>query len=124
MVDGVIPVNEYGNVEVWDGQTQFVPRGAAFVEDPRAAKAARSLDLPFAPAVTGFEFRAGFTVPRIGGVVVLRAHEQVVLDAAYFLEAVREEDHYRRREKEIYSRWKRLVSAVQTRQRLKDKYGH
>lgn len=124
MVDGVIPLNEYGNVEVWDGLAQFVPRGAAFIEDPRATKAAKSLSLPFAPAVTGFEFRGGFTVPRIGGVVVLDAHEQLVLDAAYFLEAVREEDLYHRREKEICARWKRLVCAVQMRQRLKDKYGH
>jgi hypothetical protein len=117
-------MNEYGNLEVWDGGEQFVPRGAIFIDNPCAIRAAKNLGLPHVPAVTGFENKGQHTVPRIGGVVVLREHEQLVLDATYFLEAVREENHYSKKDVAVYSRWKRLVNAVLSRQRLRDRYGH
>jgi hypothetical protein len=117
-------MNEYGNLEIWDGGAQFVPLGAVFVADPSAIRAAKNLGLPHVPAVTGFENKGQFTIPLIGGVVVLREHEQLVLDATYFLDAVREESEYTKREALVCSRWRRLVVAALSRQGLRDRYGH
>jgi hypothetical protein len=124
VVDGILPVNKFGNIEVWEGNQAFVPKGAAFVDDPAAIKAAQNLGLPCAPAVVGFERRGLHTVPIIGGVVVLRQHVGVVKDASYFVSAVKEENSYHKRDKEITARWERLAFGMLSRERLREKYGH
>ena len=124
IVDNTIPVNAHGNMEVWEGRPAFVPLGAVYIPNPAAIKTARSLELPCAPAVTGFERRGLHTVPIIGGVVVLRQHAAIVQDASFFVEAVREENVYIKRDKEITSKWERLAFGVLSRQKLREKYGH
>ncbi len=124
VLHGVIPMNEYGNLEVWDGAPAFVPKGAAFVDHPKALKAAKNLGIQCVPAVVGFESRGVHMVPRVGGVVVLRDCEQLVLDAALCLEAHQEEGYYQKREKLIYGRWRKLIASALSRQGLLEKYGH
>lgn len=50
VVEGVLPVNKYGNIEVWDGDERFVPRGAALLRESFAGQCARQLGIPHAPA--------------------------------------------------------------------------
>lgn len=116
-------MNKYGNMEVWEGNKAFVPRGAVFIPNPSALKTAASLGLPCVPAVTGFERRGMHTVPIIGGVVILNHHADIVTDASYFVDAVKEETRYAKRDAEITSRWERLLRGVLTRQRVRDTYG-
>lgn len=120
----MIPVNAHGNIEVWEGNKAFVPAGAKFLESPGVLKTALSLGLPCVPAVTGFERRGLHTVPIIGGVVVLRQHAEILQDASYFVDAVREEGQLRKWDKEITGRWARLTFAVLSRERLRKQYGH
>lgn len=124
VVDGVLPVNKHGNIEVWGGNTRYVPNGAVFVEHSIATKAATSLGVPFAPALVGFEQRGPVTVPKIGGIVVLRAHEQLLRDAIFEMAAFKEEQLYNKKEQEILEKWKRLTRRVLTRNRLRVEYGH
>jgi hypothetical protein len=53
--NGIIPVNQHGNVEVWDFNESLVPPGARLLQSRHAIKAAQSLGLPCAPAIVGFE---------------------------------------------------------------------
>ena len=48
VVDGVIPLNEHGNVEVWGGDERFVPRGARLVTVELAVQAAKKLGIQHA----------------------------------------------------------------------------
>ena len=123
-MDGILPVNEHGNIEVWEGRAAFVPAGAVFLDNPAILKTARSLELPCAPAVVGFERRGQFNVPIIGGVVVLRQHAVILQDASFFMENVQEENLYRKKEKEMLQKWERVVYGILSRQKLREKYGH
>ncbi|TPX38401.1 hypothetical protein SeMB42_g06763 [Synchytrium endobioticum] len=78
--DGTIPKNEFGNIEVF--HPCMVPPGAALVKSPGAAKAARTLGIDFARAVTGFDFKAGRSFPRLDGIVVAAEHVDIVIAAA------------------------------------------
>lgn len=124
VVDGIIPVNKHGNVEVWEGNAAFVPKGARFIDNPGALKTALELQLPAVPAIVGFERRGLHTAPIIGGVVVLEEHAELVLDGNYFVDALKEEKHYQKRDREISLRWEKLTYGVMSRERLRIKYGH
>jgi hypothetical protein len=53
VVDGIIPVNSHGNVEVWDFNEALVPLGGRLVPHRAALRVAESLGLPAAPALVG-----------------------------------------------------------------------
>lgn len=122
--DGILPENEYGNIEVWEGNLKFVPAGAVFIDNPAVLKSAKLLDLPCVPAVVGFERKGLQNVPIIGGVVVLKQHANILKDASFFVEAVKEETHYMNKEKEMIVKWERLAHGMLSRQTLREKYGH
>lgn len=127
VVDGVLPRNKYGNIEVWDELEQYVPRGAAFIRsnpNSSAEKAARALGIDCVPAVTRFESRAGRAFPIIGGVVVLQDHAAVLLDAMFTLEGVHSEQAYHQQVSTVTKRWEHLVRSLLARQHLKETYGH
>lgn len=109
---------------MWEGRAAFVPAGAVYIDNPTAIKTARQLELPCAPAVVGFERRGLHTVPIVGGVVVLRQHAALVQDAAFFVEAVREENVYAKKDKEMTLKWERMVFGVLSREKLRARYGH
>jgi hypothetical protein len=107
---------------VWEGNKAFVPAGGKYIEKPAVLKTALSLGLPCVSAVTGFERRGLHTVPVIGGVVVLRQHAELLRDASYFVDAVKEEGRYQKRDKEMTTRWERLTRGLLSLDRLRDKY--
>jgi hypothetical protein len=80
VVDGVVPKNSFGNYELWN--PSCLPDGATHVVLPRIAPVASRLGISFAPAVVGFEWRAGVSTPKIEGVVV-PAESADVLRAAW-----------------------------------------
>jgi hypothetical protein len=107
--EDIIPTNQYGNIEIWDGNERFVPRGCVLVrsnpnhnhlhyrsavefddgesnfEDPHlASKVASRLNMYHAPAVFGFTYNSKNKkmIPTVGGVVVLAR------DAALLREAI------------------------------------
>jgi hypothetical protein len=74
-------VNQHGNVEVWDGNESLIPRGARLLKSRHGMKAAKSLGLPCAPAIFGFENKGAYTAPQIGGTVVLAEHYDLLYEA-------------------------------------------
>ena len=48
---------------------------------PRLGLVCRRLGIDYAAAMTGFEIRAGRSVPTIDGVVICQEHEPMVLEA-------------------------------------------
>lgn len=97
VVEGVIPTNQYGmslcsqevyfrsnkslhcdgigtgNVEVW--HPRCVPHGAVHVGGAYALRAAKSIGVPYARAMVGFDHGKGGAHAVFDGVVVLSAHE-------------------------------------------------
>jgi len=121
--EGIIPVNEHGNVEVFDGCEDLVPLGARLIELRTAEKAAKAMNLPFAPALFGFERKGTVVIPKFGGIVVLDIHEEIIRDAAINIFDDQIEKFEVKKEKAILNRWERIVNLVISRQNLKEKYG-
>ena len=79
VVDGKIPKNEFGNVELF--QEFMLPAGAAHVDIPGGANVARKLGIDYALAMVGWEFHGIACHPVFKGVVVAAENEQTLLDA-------------------------------------------
>lgn len=127
VVDDILPVNEHGNIEIWDGCLALVPQGAALIAEDTTAviKAAKYLDLPYAPAVFGFDRNSGnYSIPRIGGVVVLAQHEASIRSAASHIFDSLVEKAEMKRQAIIVKRWEHLTRGLITRAELRKKYGH
>jgi hypothetical protein len=122
--NGVIPRNEYGNIEVWEGDPRLVPQGAALVTLPHAAKCATTLGIQHVPALFGFEQRGMSKYPVIGGVVVLQTDESLLIEAAVSFAEEREDRLIAKREAIILKRWENLVRAAVLREELRIRYGH
>ncbi len=124
IVDGVIPANEHGNIEVWDGNARFVPEGARFIDHPQAERVAKSIGVRYVPALIGFERKGQKFVPKMGGIVVLETDVSIMHDALFEVTAWKTEVAYNKREGEIMLKWSGLARRILMRHRLKDEYGH
>jgi hypothetical protein len=52
-VDGQLPVNEHGSIEVWGLNPIFIPHGAAHLRMDKVEKVAKLLGIHYAPALVG-----------------------------------------------------------------------
>ena len=122
-----IPMNEYGSVDVFDGITTYLPIGTKWLNHSHAAAAAKKLNVQHPTAVTGFECKntaqGGRKVPIIEGVVVLEEHYDAVLATAQQLKAQKAQNALDRKEKKLWSDWKRIINGALHKIELKEKYG-
>lgn len=120
-VDGIVPRNERGQVDVWS--EKCLPLGTVHLKLPRAAAIAKTLGIDSAPAMVGFEFRNGRSIPTYEGIVVCSEFKDVILEAYVEDQERREAEENRRNEGQALRRWYLLLSSIITRQRLQNCYG-
>ncbi|KAA8547709.1 hypothetical protein F0562_004138 [Nyssa sinensis] len=120
-VNGIVPKNERGQVDVWSEKS--LPPGTVHLRLPRVAPVAKRLEIDFAPAMVGFEFRNGRSTPVFDGIVVCAEFKDAILEAYAEEEDRREAEEKKRNEVQAISRWYQLLSSIITRQRLKNCYG-
>lgn len=121
VVDGKIPRNERGNVELWT--SEHLPAGGVHVNSRYAMSAARALSVDYAQAMTGFDVRGGRSVPRIEGVVVATEFAEAVRAAAAEKERMAFERAEAKAREEACARWKALLKAMVAREKVRRKYG-
>ena len=122
--DGTIPVNEYGNIELWDGNLSLLPKGTSLVRVADAAEAAASLGIDFCSAIFGFEERyGGNSVPIRGGIVVLSHLQCVVEDAAAMITTKKTYALKEKTENRIFVKWRKITNSLLIRAQLRDRYG-
>lgn len=126
--NGVLPVNEYGNIELLDHNTHMVPLGARYLQEEYAEMAARSLDIPYAKAVVGFENKRGRTgvaaFPVFDGIVLLNEHFDLVQEVAINILDSKLVKNAKIAESKCAIRWQNLVSGLLMRSSIREKYGH
>ncbi|GAV76703.1 Rad4 domain-containing protein/BHD_1 domain-containing protein/BHD_2 domain-containing protein/BHD_3 domain-containing protein [Cephalotus follicularis] len=120
-VNGIVPKNERGQVEVWS--EKCLPPGTVHLRLQRVFSVAKRLEIDYAPAMVGFEFRNGRSIPVFDGIVVCAEYEDVILEAYAEEEEMREAEEKKRNESQALSRWYQLLSSVVTRQKLNHCYG-
>ncbi|XP_059623197.1 DNA repair protein RAD4 [Cornus florida] len=120
-VNGIVPKNERGQVDVWSEKS--LPPGTVHLRFPRVFAVAKRLEIDYAPAMVGFEFRNGRSVPVYDGIVVCAEFKDSILEAYAEEEERREAEEKKRIERQAISRWYQLLSSIVTRQRLNNTYG-
>ncbi|KAI3936207.1 hypothetical protein MKW92_010855 [Papaver armeniacum] len=120
-VNGIVPRNERGQVDVWS--EKCLPHGTVHLRLPRVYTVAKRLGIDSAPAMVGFDFRNGRTIPIFEGIVVCTEFKDAILQAYAEEEERREAEEKKRNEAQAISRWYQLLSSIITRQRLNQTYG-
>ncbi|KAK4765906.1 hypothetical protein SAY87_007548 [Trapa incisa] len=120
-VNGIVPKNDRGQVDVWS--EKCLPHGTVHLKLPRIFALAKKLEIDYAPAMVGFEFRNGRSVPVYDGIVVCSEFKDILLEAYAEEKGRKETEERKRNEREVISRWYQLLSSIITRQRLNNCYG-
>ncbi|RDW90465.1 Rad4 family protein [Aspergillus mulundensis] len=120
IVDGVIPKNDYGNIDCF--VPRMVPEGAVHIPFSGTARICKKLGIDYAEAVTGFEFGSQMAVPVIEGVVVAAENKDLVKDAwrADYEEKQRKEA--RKAEAKILATWRKFLFGLRIAQRVQEEY--
>eukprot|EP00268_Persea_americana_P044800 TRINITY_DN4533_c0_g1_i2.p1 TRINITY_DN4533_c0_g1~~TRINITY_DN4533_c0_g1_i2.p1 ORF type:complete len:708 (-),score=186.07 TRINITY_DN4533_c0_g1_i2:263-2386(-) len=119
-VNGMVPKNERGQVDVWS--EKCLPPGTTHLRLPRMVPVVKRLEIDFAPAMVGFEFRNGRSVPVFEGIVVCTEFKDAIMEAYAEEEERREAEEKKRDKAQAIARWYQLLSNMVTRQRLKSSY--
>ncbi|KAL1836926.1 hypothetical protein VTK73DRAFT_4879 [Phialemonium thermophilum] len=116
VVDGRVPKNKFGNLEVY--VPTMVPRGGVHVAHERAAQAAFVLGVDYAPAVTGFRFQGRHGTAVMQGVVIPSEPEEAVRTAIAGLEELDAEAEQERRTQRALRLWSRFLKGLRIRERI------
>jgi len=92
------------------------------VQLPHIAKICRRLGVDFAPALAGFEIRAGRSVPVIDGVVICQEFETLIRDAYHQDMQHKAEEARKKRIQEGEAAWHSMLRAMLTRLHLQESY--
>ncbi|KAF8788031.1 DNA repair protein complementing XP-C cells like protein [Argiope bruennichi] len=119
-VDGKVPRNEYGNVELF--KPCMLPRGTVHIQLPGINRVAKKLGIDCSPAVVGFDGHKGSVHPVFEGFVVCEEFKDTIIAAwEEEQENIRKREE-EKREKRIYGNWKKLIKGLLIRERIKLKY--
>lgn len=120
-VNGIVPKNERGQVDVWS--EKCLPPGTVHLRFPRIFAVAKRLEIDYAPAMVGFDFRNGRAIPVYEGIVVCTEFKDAILEAYAEEDERRKAEEKKRDEAQAASRWYQLLSSIITRQKLNNRYG-
>ncbi|KAJ1025928.1 hypothetical protein NDA16_002554 [Ustilago loliicola] len=119
--DGTIPTNGFGNIDLF--VPSMLPAGADHLPFSGVAKVAKKLGVPYAEAITGFEFRKQRGMPKIVGIIVAQQNAELVEEAFWQQE---QQDALKQQTKKMeraMKNWRKLVNAVRIAKRVKEQYG-
>ncbi|KAI9844833.1 MAG: hypothetical protein M1837_005251 [Sclerophora amabilis] len=119
--NGIIPRNAFGNIDCY--VPSMVPEGAVHLPYRSTAKICKKLNISFAEAVVGFEFKSQRAVPLVQGVVVAEDKEQMVMDTWYVDEEERKKKEEGKREKMALAAWRKFIMGLRILERVREEYG-
>ncbi|KAL4863728.1 Rad4 transglutaminase-like domain-containing protein [Aspergillus spectabilis] len=120
IVDGVIPKNDYGNIDCF--VPRMVPKGAVHIPFPGTGRICKKLGIDYAEAVTGFEFGSQMAVPVIEGVVVAVENKDLVMDAWCADNEEKRRKEARKVEAKILATWRKFLFGMRIAQRVREEY--
>ncbi|KAL3450055.1 hypothetical protein BJX65DRAFT_271276 [Aspergillus insuetus] len=117
VVKGRIPKNAYGNLDVY--VPSMVPPGGVHIPHVEAARAARTLGIDYADAVTGFNFKGRHGTAVLNGVVVASEYKEAVVEVIRCFEAEMLQDEQEQRAVEVLRLWKHFLLKLRIAERVK-----
>ncbi|XP_071961591.1 DNA repair protein complementing XP-C cells homolog isoform X2 [Antedon mediterranea] len=119
-VDGKVPRNEHGNVELY--KPEMLPPGTVHLQIPGLNKVARKLDIDCAQAMVGWDFHCGYSHPVFDGVVVCEEFQEILLDAWQKEQLETERKNDEKRELRALKNWRQLTKGLLIRERLNRRF--
>lgn len=120
-VGGLVPKNDRGNVDLYGNA--LPPPGTVHINFPRIYKTAKTMQIDYAPALVGFEYKAGGkTLPVFNGIVVCEEFKDELLKRHEEAEEVRKAAIEAKMYREACLKWRLLLGAIWTRRRLRDEF--
>ncbi|TRY61631.1 hypothetical protein TCAL_04405 [Tigriopus californicus] len=119
-VDGKVPRNEYGNVELF--QPWMLPKGTVHIPIKGISRLAYKLKIDCAPAMMGWDSTCGWPKPILDGFIVCEEYQDILLDAWNTEEEEKLKRAEEKREKRVLDNWRKLVKGMLIVQRIKLKY--
>lgn len=113
---GRVPKNKFGNIDVY--VPSMVPQGGVHVRNEYAARAAFTLGIDYAPALTGFSFKGRQGTAVLDGVVVAAEYIDAVEATIAGLEYAEEEVENNRRRLRALKVWRRMLMGLRIRERV------
>ena len=115
-MDGRIPRNVYGNLDVY--VPSMVPPGGAHIPHPDTAQAARIIGIDYADAITGFSFQGRHGTAVTKGAVVAAEYQEAIEEVIKAFEDERAQAEEERRSLTALKMWKRFLVALRIRERI------
>ncbi|KAK7102070.1 DNA repair protein complementing XP-C cells homolog isoform X2 [Littorina saxatilis] len=119
-VNGKVPKNEYGNVEMF--QPSMLPGGTVHLKVPALNRVAKKLGIDIAAAFTGWDNHCGFSHPLLDGWIVCEEHKDILLAAWEEDQEIQRQKEEEKREKRVLTNWTTLVKGLLIKERLKKKF--
>ena len=119
-VDGKVPRNDYGNVELF--QKSMLPVGCVHLELANLNKVCKKLNIDCAPAVVGFDAHGGFSHAVYNGWVICEEFRDLVVDAHREEERQNELKQIEKAQEKIWGNWRKLIRGLLIREKLRKKY--
>ena len=120
-VGGIVPKNDRGNVDLYGNA--LPPPGTVHVTLARISKTARAMNIDYAPALVGFEYKAGGkTLPVFNGVVICEEFKEELLKQHELAEEARAVALEAKLYKDACLKWRLLLGAMWTRAALREEF--
>jgi len=116
VVNGRIPKNVYGNLDVY--VPSMVPLGGVHVPHPETARAAKIIGIDYADAVTGFLFKGRHGTAVTKGAVVAVEYREAVEEVIKAFEDDRARAEEERKSLEALRMWKRMLAGLRIMERI------
>ncbi|GKT65864.1 Rad4 transglutaminase-like domain-containing protein [Colletotrichum tofieldiae] len=118
VVNGRVPKNKFGNIDIY--VASMVPKGGVHITDDfdTAARAAYTLGIDYAPALSGFQFRGKHGTAVFNGIVVAQEYEEAVRAVMEGLESMDAQAEHSKRSLVAIHTWRRFLMALRIRERI------
>lgn len=122
VVNGVLPRNKYGNIEIF--RPNMIPDGCVWLKMSDVEVALLKNKIQQVPVVVGFAFKSGSAYPVKNGVIVLQGDE--VRAKKIWLSCKIEEQKRTQNDKMLRSlnMWRVFLNKLRVKQNLNQRYGH
>lgn len=119
-IGGLVPRSARGHVEMWS--EGHLPLGTRWLRQPHLLAVAKKLGIDAAPAMVGFDFRDGRSVPRFDGVIVCDEMADALREAAAGVAEQEEDKQLHNRRKRALAHWAELLRSLRLKARLEADY--
>ena len=116
IINGRVPKNAYGNLDIY--VPSMVPRGGVHLPYPEAARAAKTIGVDYADAVTGFEFKGRHGTAVVNGIVAAAEFREALEEVIKGFQDEQAEAEQARRGAEALRMWRRFMAGLRVRERI------